>query len=131
MKDCFYIAGSSLIQPEKRLLIKILELRGNCFGQTKCEPAISKPFLFIDLKIGPIFLRVKFLMCPLKLKLRCLRHCQLLAPPGASSMTALMRVGTIYQSPPRDMFCPYLNHFWSAFFKNRFFWFALYGCSAM
>ena len=29
------------------------------------------------------------------------------------------------------MFCPYLNHFWSAFFKNRFFWFALYGCSAM
>ena len=47
----FYKAGSRLVQPEIKLLIKILELRGNCFGQTKCEPAISMPFLFKDLKI--------------------------------------------------------------------------------
>ena len=54
--------------------------------------------------------------------LSLLPHYQLLAPPGASSMTALVMDGTMYQSPSRDMFWQYLNHFWSAFSKNRFFW---------
>ena len=54
-------------------------------------------------------------------------HYRLLAPPGARTMTAVMTVCSIFQSPSRDMFWQKLNLFWSAFFKNRLFLFIMGG----
>ena len=59
-----------------------------------------------------------------------LLHYRLLAPPGARSMTAAMRVYSIFQSPSWDIFWQKLNHFWSTFFKNWLFLFTLGGSCA-
>ena len=57
----------------------------------------------------------------------CNTHYQLLAPPGARSMTALMTVCSMCQSPSQGMFWQKLNLFWSAFFKNRLFLYTIGG----